>query len=103
FYSLADVYVNLTLEDTFPTTNIEALACGTPVVTYKAGGSAESIDDTCGIAVERNSVQGVIAAIDKIIALRGRLYTQEHCRKRAEIYDKNIRFLEYVQEVYEGM
>ena len=33
-YTAADVYVNATYEDNFPTTNIEALACGTPVVTY---------------------------------------------------------------------
>lgn len=102
-YSMADIYVNLTLEDTFPTTNIESLACGTPVITYKAGGSAESIDDTCGIAVERNSIQGVIAAIDKMMALKNELYTPELCVKRAKLYAKEYRFLEYIQEVYEGM
>lgn len=102
-YSMADVYVNLTLEDTFPTTNIEALACGTPVVTYKAGGAAESIDDTCGIAVERNSIQGVVAAIDKIMSQRGICYTKEQCLARARLYDRNYRFMEYVQEVYEGI
>ncbi|MBU9675168.1 glycosyltransferase [Planococcus sp. CP5-4_YE] len=32
----------------FPTTNIEALACGTPVVTFNTGGSIESIDESCG-------------------------------------------------------
>lgn len=102
-YSMADVYVNLTLEDTFPTTNIEALACGTPVVTFKAGGSAESIDDTCGIAVERNSIQGVVAAIEKIMSQRGIAYTVDDCLRRARIYDRNYRFLEYIQEVYEGI
>lgn len=102
-YSMADIYVNLTLEDTFPTTNIEALACGTPVVTYKAGGSSESIDDTCGVAVERNSIQGVIAAIDKILAMRNELYTPEMCMKRAQLYDKETRYLEYIQEVYEDL
>lgn len=102
-YSMADIYVNLTLEDTFPTTNIEALACGTPVVTFKAGGAAESIDDTCGIAVERNSIQGVVAAIEKIMSQRGIAYTVEDCLRRARIYDRNYRFVEYIQEVYEGI
>jgi len=102
-YSMADIYVNLTLEDTFPTTNIEALACGTPVVTFKAGGSAESIDDSCGIAVERNSIQGVVAAIEKIMSQRGINYTVENCLRRARIYDREYRFMEYVQEVYEGI
>ena len=102
-YSMADIYVNLTLEDTFPTTNIEALACGTPVVTFKAGGAAESIDETCGIAVERNSIQGVVAAIERIMSLRGVEYTVNDCLRRARIYDRNYRFMEYIQEVYEGI
>ena len=102
-YSMADIYVNLTLEDTFPTTNLEALACGTPVVTFKAGGAAESIDDTCGIAVERNSIQGVVAAIEKILSMQGMGYTVEDCLRRARIYDRNYRFMEYIQEVYEGI
>jgi glycosyltransferase involved in cell wall biosynthesis len=101
-YSMADVYVNLTLEDTFPTTNIEALACGTPVVTYKAGGSPESIDETCGEIVDRNSVQGVIAAIEKIMTAGGECYTVEMCLRRAQLYSKEYRFLEYIQQVYEA-
>ena len=43
-YSAADVFVNLTYEDNYPTVNLEALACGTPVITYKTGGSVESVD-----------------------------------------------------------
>lgn len=43
-YSAADVYFNPTYEDNFPTTNLEATACGTPVITYDTGGSPESAD-----------------------------------------------------------
>ena len=42
-YSVASVYFNPTWEDTFPTTNLEAMACGTPVVTYNTGGSPETV------------------------------------------------------------
>lgn len=42
-YTAASVFVNPTYEDNYPTTNLEALACGTPVVTYNTGGSAESV------------------------------------------------------------
>ena len=42
-YTAADVYVNPTYEDTYPTTNLEAAACGTPVITYRTGGSPESV------------------------------------------------------------
>ena len=42
-YTAADVYVNPTYEDNYPSTNLEAQACGTPVITYDAGGSPESV------------------------------------------------------------
>ena len=42
-YSAADVFVNPTHEDNYPTTNLEAQACGTPVITYNVGGSPESV------------------------------------------------------------
>lgn len=43
-YTAADVFVNPTLEDNYPTVNLEAQACGTPVITYNTGGSPESVD-----------------------------------------------------------
>lgn len=43
-YTAADVFVNLTYEDTYPTVNLEARACGTPVITYRTGGSVESVE-----------------------------------------------------------
>ena len=42
-YTAADVFVNLTYEDTYPTVNLEAQACGTPCITYRTGGSPESV------------------------------------------------------------
>ena len=51
-YSAADVFVNPTREEVLGLVNIEALACGTPVVTFDAGGSPECIDDTCGKVIE---------------------------------------------------
>ena len=43
WYSAAYVYFNPTLEDNYPTTNLEAISCGTPVVTFETGGSPESV------------------------------------------------------------
>lgn len=50
-YTAADVFFNPTREDNYPTVNLEAQACGTPVVTYDVGGCAETIEDSHGIAV----------------------------------------------------
>lgn len=47
-YNAADVFMNLTYRDNYPTTNIEALACGTPVITYDTGGSKECLDADTG-------------------------------------------------------
>lgn len=94
WYSDAFAYVNPTLEDTFPTTNLEALACGTPVITYRTGGSPESIDDTCGIIVEKNDVEGLITAINGLNIHPS--FSQEACRKRAEQYEKNAQFIKYL-------
>lgn len=62
-YSAADLFVNPTLEDNYPTVNMEAIACGVPVITYKAGGSAEILDGKCGVAVEREDLEGLKEAI----------------------------------------
>ena len=42
-YTAADVFVNPTYEDTYPTVNLEAEACGTRVVTYDTGGCRETL------------------------------------------------------------
>ena len=65
-YSQADVFVNTTREDNFPTVNIEALACGTPVVTSNAGGSAEMVDDSCGFIVYTNKADEFAKCIIKV-------------------------------------
>ncbi|MBR1649672.1 MAG: glycosyltransferase [Lachnospiraceae bacterium] len=57
-YNAADVFVNPTYEDNYPTTNLEAIACGTPVVTYNTGGSSESAS-YYGIAVNKGDVSAI--------------------------------------------
>lgn len=61
-YSAAAIFVNPTLEDNYPTTNIEAIACGTPVVTYDTGGSPESAK-MYGTSVAQKDVQALVRAI----------------------------------------
>ncbi len=55
-YSAANVYFNPTWEDNFPTTNIEAMSCGTPVVVYNTGGCAETINKSTGIVVDKGNL-----------------------------------------------
>lgn len=82
-YTAADVLVNPTLEDNFPTVNLEALACGTPVITYKTGGSPETIDETCGVVVAERTPA---ALADAVRAHRG-AWSVEACLRRAATLD----------------
>lgn len=96
-YSSADVYINPTYEDNFPTTNIEALACGTPVITYNTGGSPEAIDEDTGIVIEKGDIKGLIQAIETVRTKGKRFYTQA-CRNRAiQLFDKDKRFEDYLK------
>ncbi len=61
-YSAANVFVNLTYEDNYPTTNLESIACRTPVVTYDTGGSGESAV-RYGIVVPKGRLDEVVKAI----------------------------------------
>ena len=91
WYTAADVFVNPTLEDNFPTTQIEALACGTPVVCYDTGGCTESLDDSCGVAVPKGDAPALADAILRVGSLK-----QEHCLRRAVLFDQRERYCDYV-------
>lgn len=93
YYSMADVYVNPTLEDTFPTTNLEALACGTPVITFATGGSVESVDEETGKIVPRGDTEKLIEAVKE---LRGEPSRRAACLSKAAGYNKEDRFREYL-------
>ena len=43
-YTMADIYANPTHGDNFPTTNLEAKACGTYIITYDVGGAKETLE-----------------------------------------------------------
>lgn len=64
WYSCADVFLNLTYEDNYPTTNLEAIACGTPVITYNTGGSPESAK-YYGMTVEKGNLEEVADIVSK--------------------------------------
>lgn len=64
-YTAADVFVNPTLEDNFPTVNLEAQACGTFVITFDSGGAKETLSSVNnGVVVFEKSVKAIRKAID---------------------------------------
>lgn len=101
-YSLADLFVNPTWEDNFPTTNLEALSCDTPVATYRTGGSPEALTPETGFVVEQGDLTGIRTAIDAV-KNKGKSFYSAACRERAtKMFNKNDRYAEYIQ-LYEQM
>lgn len=95
-YSMADLFLNLTYNDTFPTTNLEALACGTPILTYKTGGSVEAVSEDTGFIVEKGDLDSVIEVINEVREKSKEFYSDK-CRERAvSCFNKDDRFMDYI-------
>ena len=100
-YSAADAFVNLTWQDNYPTVNMEAMACGTPVVTYGTGGSGESVFEGAGAVVGQGDLEAVLAAVRQI-ETRGRDFYLDRCRAVAlEHFNKVDCFRKYI-DLYES-
>lgn len=99
-YTAADLFVNPTRQDNYPTVNLEAIACGTPVLTFNTGGSPEIVDNTCGAVVEKDDVNALQAEIIRICERSP--YSKEACLRKAESFDKSSRFKEYTS-LYQSM
>ena len=94
-YTAADVYANPTREEVLGLVNLEALACGTPVITFDSGGSPECVDETCGMVVPKNDVDALEAAIRTVI--ENRPFSREACMAYAANFDANEKFAEYLE------
>lgn len=89
-YSAADIFVNPTLEDNYPTTNIEAIACGTPVVSFETGGCGESAN-WYGCTVPKGDTEALCNAIKKY---------KEYTKQDVQL-DSNYSVSQYL-ELYEN-
>lgn len=101
-YSAATAFVNPTWQDNYPTVNLEAIACGTPVVTYRTGGSIEVITEDTGRIVEQGDVTGLLKAVREI-AEKGKVQYTAKCRAYAlENFRKEDRYADYLK-LYESL
>ena len=96
-YSAADAFLNPTWQDNYPTVNLEAIACGTPVVTYRTGGSIEVITEKTGKIVERGDVEAMLEAAREI-KRNGKNRYIKVCREFAEEnFRKEDRYMDYIR------
>lgn len=104
-YSKASVLINPTYADTFPTVNLESLACGTPVITYRTGGAPEAISQETGWVLDKGDVDGMARVIERMKRKTDSEIVAQRlaCRDRAEKeFNKDRCFEEYVL-LYESL
>jgi len=95
-YTSADVFLMPTREENFPTVNIEALACGTPIVTFETGGSPEVLDDITGTVVGVNDIEALKKAV-KDICEKERCYDEKYIVAYSKKFDMRNKFAEYMK------
>ena len=94
-YTAADVFVNPTREEVLGLTNLEALACGTPVVTFRSGGSPETVDESCGSVVDKDDIDTMRREIQRICETRP--FSKKACIDRAAKFDMRLRYTDYMK------
>ena len=93
-YTAADVFVNPTREDNYPTVNMEAIACGTPVITFRTGGSPEALDESTGKVIVADDFYALQRELENMVTRKSDIYYS--CIDKAKSYDQNIKFIEYI-------
>ena len=102
WYSLADVFVNPSREETFGKVTAEAMSCGTPVVVYDSTASPEIVGKGCGEIVVSGNIDGLLAAI-AVIKDKGKSYYAHYCTSWVKKYfDKKSRTDDYIN-VYKNV
>lgn len=96
-YSGALALINPTYEDNFPTVNLEAMACGTPVITYRTGGSPESIIENTGKVVEKGNLIGLNEAINEVHENSDAFDYQSIIKYVHDTFDEKLCFSQYVK------
>lgn len=94
-YTAADVFANPTREEVFGLVNVEALACGTPGVTFDTGGSPECYDETCGSVVHCDDIDAMEKEIIRICNQRP--YSADACTEHAKNFDIHKKYNEYIE------
>ncbi|MCI5773457.1 MAG: glycosyltransferase [Erysipelotrichaceae bacterium] len=103
-YNAADVFVNFTYEDTFPTVNLEAMACGLPVFTYRSGGATEMIDECSGRIITKYAVNEMY---QRVIQLKNKeiSFDKQQIAARMDKYDLKKMYERYFalyERIYHG-
>lgn len=84
-YNGADVFLNPTYADTYPTVNLEAHACGLPIISYRTGGSTEIAD----IVVEKGDFRSMVLNAEDS-SVKDKIKAEWQLSDKNECYNKYL-------------
>ncbi|WP_071120030.1 glycosyltransferase [Romboutsia timonensis] len=96
YYSMADVFLQLSLEETFGKVTAEALSCGTPVIVFDSTANPELVGYKCGYVANKSSLKDVVKYIE-CIKFNTKEYYSNSCREFAlNNFNKEDRISDYI-------
>lgn len=99
-YSAADLFVNPSRMETFGLVTAEAMACGTPVVAYNNTGSAEIVNDNCGMLVDDGDASALVNAVEQMLKENKENYSDKCVEWVKNNFNKESQINKYI-ELYE--
>ena len=93
WYTVADIFVNTSVEETMGLTTVEAMACGTPVIVMNTTASPELVNENCGKIVEPNDLRmlkDAVTMLDKTKKI------SDNCICHAKEYEKDKQYKKYI-------
>lgn len=94
-YNMADVFLNLSLEETFGKVSAEALSCGTPIITTNLTANPELAGENCGYVLENRDTDTILKYINKVKENKKEFYTSYARKFSEDNFDKNKNLQKY--------
>lgn len=93
YYNRAFCFVNPTLEDNYPTTNLESLCCGTPIIAFNTGGNNEVVQGNFGIITESKTSNAILDSL----RIMEKNYSNYQFLLSENDFSKKQMYLEYLE------
>lgn len=94
WYTVADIFVNTSVEETMGLTTVEAMACGTPVIVMNTTASPELVGEGCGTIVDAGNIDELVSAV---VNLEKNIQISKCCMKNAKNYEKDKQYKKYIE------
>lgn len=106
YYSLADVFIICSQAENFPTTCLESLACGTPVIGFDVGGTKETAPNNLGHFVSYEDLESLEQAVLDYFNGKLSLADQDECilyaKNNYNKKDTSRNYLKLYKEILSG-